>query len=73
MIDGAYTQKISQDASDRDEYIGIAKPGTAATAALWQIRKITYTGTNRISDVQWAGGSDQFNQVWNDRAAAVYS
>lgn len=72
-LEGAFTQKISQDAEDRDEYIGIAKPGTASSAAAWQIRKITYSGTGRVTDVQWAGGSDLFNQVWDDRASLSYS
>lgn len=73
IIDGAYTQKISQDGSDRDQYIGIARPGTATSAALWQIRKLSYSATDHVTDIQWAGGSDQFNQVWDDRASLSYS
>lgn len=73
MIDGAYTQKISQDSEDRDQYIGIAKPGTAASTALWQIRRISYSATGRVASVDWAGGTDQFIFVWNDRGAASYS
>lgn len=73
VIDGAFTQKISQDASDRDEYVGIAKPGTATSAAGWQIRKLTYSASDKVTDVQWAGGNDRFDKVWDDRASLSYS
>ncbi len=68
-----YTQKIENDSSGRPIFIGLAKPGTATSKALWQIRKITYDGSGFLTDVQWAGGNATFNQVWDDRAGLSYS
>jgi len=72
-IDGAYTQKIIQDSQDRDQYIGIAKPGSSLADAVWQIRKLTYSATDKITDVQWAGGTDRFIHVMNNYASLSYS
>ena len=71
-LGGAYTLKISYDASDNIEYIGIAKPGSATSAAVWQIKKLTYS-TDQITDLQWATGSDNFKHVWDNRASLSYS
>lgn len=73
IIDGAYTQKITQDGSDRDQYIGIAKPGSATSAATWQIRKISYSATNHVADIQWADGNDLFDNVMDNAASLTYS
>lgn len=72
-LDGAYTQMISQDANDLDQYVGIAKPGTATSSALWQIKKIGYSATGKVTSVTWAGGTDQFIQIWDNRASLSYS
>lgn len=49
-------------------YIGLARPGAAASAPEWQIRKLTYDGDN-VTLVQFAGKDNQYNQIWDDRAA----
>lgn len=74
-LDGAYTTKITQtsDGNDLDEYIGIAKPGTATSAASWQIKKIVYTGTLKVSGIVWASGNDLFDKVFDNRAGYSYS
>jgi hypothetical protein len=51
-------------------YIGKAAPGTATTAASWQIKKIDSTsGTSII----YASGNSNFNKIWDDRAGLSYS
>lgn len=72
VLDGAYTQRIAYDGSDREEYIGIAKPGSAAGSAAWQIRRITYTG-DKPTVIEWADGNDRFDNVWDNRAGLSYS
>ena len=51
-------------------YIGLALPGTAKSAALWQIKKLNPTGG---LDTQYADGDAEFDNVWDDRAALSYS
>lgn len=54
-------------------YIGLALIKSAKSAAVWQIRKMTYDGNNNLTDIQWAGGSPTFDQKWDDRATLSYS
>lgn len=58
-------------------YIGYARPGSLTSSAVWQIKKITYSGTTPIA-IQWPVGSDgavsnDFDQVWNDRSSLVFA
>ncbi len=52
-------------------YVGVAKLGSDEATAVWQIRKLTTTGT--VTKIQYANGSRRFNQIWNDRASLTYS
>lgn len=70
---GDLTQALSYDASNNLEYFGLAKGGTAKSAALWLIKNLLYDASNNLTDVQLANGSIQFDQVWDDRAALSYS
>lgn len=70
-IETQYTQALAYTGSNV-EYVGLAAPGTSKAAALWQIKKLTYSGDN-VTDVQFADASTSFNKVWNDRASYTYS
>ena len=52
-------------------YRGEAYPGSATSAAVWRIQRITITGDDIA--IEWADGSDALNQVWDDRASLTYS
>ena len=54
------------------EYIGYAAPGTATSAAAWQIRKLTYSGGD-VTQVNFAAGVNDYTKVWDDRATYSYS
>ena len=54
-------------------YIGCAAPGSAVSAADWQIKKLTYNGNNNVTAVEFAGGVNDYNKVWDDRATYSYS
>ena len=71
-LPGIYTEKMAYDANNLLIYHGWALPGTASSAAGWAIIKYTYTGT-LISDKQWASGSVDFTQIWDNRASLSYS
>lgn len=72
-LDAGYTQAFDYDASHHVIYQGWAVPATANKAsALWRIAKFTYSGDD-VTDIQWAGGGEQFAWIWNNRAALSYS
>lgn len=66
-------QKAVEYTGNYPLYVGLARPGAAASAAEWQIRKYTYDGSYNVLTIKFAGGTNEYNQVWNDRAGLVYS
>lgn len=66
------TQKISYITAGA-EYIGFALPGTPQGSPKWMIKKLTYDGSNRVTDIQFANGILAFDQVWTNRASLTYS
>ena len=70
VTDGNFTVMIDEvDANTT--YVGMAQIGTATSSAGWQIKKITISGT--VTSIQWAGGTDEFNKVWDNRSSYSYS
>jgi hypothetical protein len=67
-----YIQRLSYNASGLVEYIGLARPGSATIAAVWQIRKLTYSDTN-VTEINFAGGSLSFSFIWDDHESLSYS
>ena len=55
------------------EYICTADPGTATSASRWQITQLTYDSSNRVSEVEWAGGTDNFINVCDSRTSYTYN
>jgi hypothetical protein len=51
-------------------YIGQALPESATSAAVWRIKKVTFTGSD--VSVQWAGDGE-FSLVWDDRLTYTYT
>lgn len=70
-MDG-YIQRMAYTGAGLPEYIGLASPGTATSAASWQIRKLTYSGTN-VTELNFADGNLNFDNVWDDHATLSYS
>jgi len=54
-------------------YHGVAKPGTATSAAGWQIKKYTYDGNGNILTLKFAAGTNDYVAVWDNRASYTYS
>jgi hypothetical protein len=52
-------------------YRGEAAVGSAESAPVWRIRRITLTGDDMTEE--WAGGNAAFDKAWADRAALGYS
>lgn len=62
--------QIVDEASSTVTYIGKAQPGSAENAAVWQIKKITISGTETITT--YADGDADYNNVWDDRLSLSY-
>ena len=52
-------------------YVGYATKGAATSAAAWYINRFVTTGTETVK--AWANGSQDFDQVWDNRASLPYS
>jgi len=72
-LNSNYTQLLEYDADNNVTYIGIADPGSATSAAVWQIRHLDYDANNNVTSIKWADGDDEFNNIWDNRVALSYS
>jgi hypothetical protein len=70
--DEALTTVYDYDGSGNPIYCGRALVGTAKSAAAWQIKKFTFTGSN-LTDIQFAGNDASFSKVWNSRLSYSYA
>ena len=52
-------------------YIGEADAGSARSAAVWRIRRVTESGQD--VDIEWADGNTDFDNIWDDRTTYTYS
>jgi len=59
------------EVSDTVTYVGFALPSTATSDAKWRILKQEVSGT--VTSTLYAGGTIEFVNVWNNRAALSYS
>lgn len=57
--------------SSTTAYFGYADSGSDEADSVWLILKMTETGS--ITKLEFANGSDSFNQAWDDRASLTYS
>lgn len=69
--DQAGQLEIIDGNADGYQYKGIAAPGTATSAASWQIRRWNLSGYPIIT--QWADGNNNTDNVWDDRTSLSYS
>ena len=65
-------QRIQYVSTTRNLY-GLAAPGTATSAAGWQIREEILDSQDRTTEINFAGGTLEFIQVWDDRLNYSYS
>ena len=68
-----YTTAIAYDASNNPIYVGEALEGTAKSAASWRIKKLTWDANGNCTDLQWADGNDNFDNIWDNRTTYSYS
>lgn len=68
---------VTQQATAIDEatsaitYIGLANIGSSTSAAVWQIKKMSVSGT--VTSIKFADGDANYDNIWDDRASLSYS
>lgn len=79
IIPDSYDEKAFQGEYDGNNnliYAGFAPVGSSTSVATWQIKKLTYTGTN-LTSVTWpelnSKASTDYEFSWDDRATYTYS
>ncbi len=76
-ISGSVTANPTIYATQLDEasgtvtYVGKAVTGSSSASAVWQVSKITVSGT--VTAVTYADGNLNFDNVWDNRASLTYS
>jgi hypothetical protein len=68
-VDPALTMIVDSSTTVGYTYICEAAPGTASSAALWRICKVTDATGNTV----WADGNGNFDNVADNRASLSYS
>lgn len=64
-------KKIIDQPNSTTTYIGMASPGTSTSAAAWQIKRISTSGTQTF--IEYANGTLAFTNIWNNRVSLTYS
>lgn len=67
---GSLVKRVDE-ASATVTYIGQAQDGSSIGNAVWQIQRITSSGG--ATEIEWADGNNNFDNVWDDRASLTYS
>lgn len=62
---------VVDKASSSVTYVGTARLGAGTDSAVWQIAKITLSGT--VTSVTYADGNDDYDNIWDNRASLSYS
>ena len=61
---------IQLDAVGSTTYIGEASPGSITSSAIWRIKRIIETGSD--SEITWADGNSDFDNIWDNRLSLTY-
>lgn len=67
---GSLVKRVDE-ASATVTYVGQAQDGSSIGDPVWQIQRITSSGG--ATEIEWADGNNDFDNVWDDRAALTYS
>jgi hypothetical protein len=64
--------KMEFNANGNPIYLAIAPPGSTTSDARWQVRKLSFDASGNITTIQYANGSPNFDNVWDDRVSLTY-
>lgn len=51
-------------------YVGDAFPGSLTSSSVWRIKRIVETGPD--SEITWADGNGNFDNIWDNRVSLTY-
>jgi len=68
-----FDMAIAFDASDRQEYVGYAPTGSATSASVWQIYKLSYHANGQVEKLRYASSTDDFIHSFDNRASYDYT
>ncbi len=75
--DTGFTQVLSYVASGNGvgkvEYVCTAYPSALTSEAKWQIQKLSYDSSHRVTNVQWAGGTDAYTNICDNETSLTYN
>lgn len=71
VVKDVVEKTIIDEASATVTYVGTALVATGTDGALWQITRITESGTT--TTIETADGDDNYDNVWDNRASLSYS
>jgi hypothetical protein len=61
--------RIDYNGGTNPIYVGKAEEGSATSAAVWQIKKLTWDANDNPTRIQFASDKDSFTAIWDNRAA----
>lgn len=62
---------LVDEASGTVMYVGKADIGSSQASAVWQIKKVSVSGT--VTTTTYADGNGSYDNIWNNRASLSYS
>ena len=68
-----FSLALDYDADGNLLFQGLAQPGTAKSAAEWRVKKFFYDASDNLTDIQFADGNKDFDNIWDNRATLSYS
>ena len=60
-------------ASATIRYQGHASPGSATSASVWRIKRLTFDSQGRHTLTEFADGNGNADNIWDNRATLSYS
>ena len=64
------------DGAGKPEYICQAVPGTTGsddlTTSIWRVMRLSYNTDDRVSEINYAGDDDAYNQICSNRTTLNY-
>lgn len=66
-----FEPKLIDESNANIVYKGYANPGAVSNTAVWAIEKVT--NIKGVLSYQWANGSRNFENVWDNRKTLMYS
>lgn len=67
---GSLVKRVDE-ASATVTYVGQAQDGSDIGDPVWQIQRITSSGG--ATEIEWADGNNDFDNVWDDRSSLTYN